>query len=212
LKPYYQNEKITLYNLNCLDYLNNVNYDLMLTDPPYGINLKSNDKTGKYRRQTRAVANDLSQETGKRALSFSNGATMAFACPMKPWPGTWRQHLVWNKGKHVGGGGDPKRLFKLDYELIQIRDTGKLSGGRDSSVLNFKAKLADYNFHPTPKPVSLIEYLLNKVKFKVVCDPFAGSGSTLLAAQNIGKKAIGFELNERYCQVIVERLRQKVLF
>ncbi len=212
MEPYYQQDGITLYNLNCLDYLDKVNYDLMLTDPPYGIDLKVSDKTGKYWRPTRKVINDTTQDTGEKALSFSKGATVAFASPMKPWPGAWRQHLVWNKGAHVGAGGHPTQLFKMDHELIQIRDTGELKGNRDSSVLNFKARKADYNFHPTPKPVSLIEYLLGKVEFDIVCDPFSGSGSTLLAAQNMGKNAVGFELDEGYCKVIVERLRQKVLF
>ena len=212
VQPYYNANGITLYNLNCLDYLENIKFDLMLTDPPYGIDLKANDKTSKYRRLTRKIINDATQETGEIALKFSKSATIAFASPMKPWSGKWRQHLIWNKGEHVGAGGDPNRLFKMDHELIQIRDTGRLNGKRESSVLNFKAKKSDYNFHPTPKPVSLIEYLLGKIEFEIVCDPFSGAGSTLVAAQNMGKKAIGFELDKGYCEIIVERLRQKVLF
>jgi site-specific DNA-methyltransferase (adenine-specific) len=210
--PYYQRDGVTLYHGNALEILPALRFDLMLTDPPYGIALE-NHARGKERSDTDwTIENDDSQETGQSVLDSWGGATIAFSSPMKPWAGKWRQHLVWEKGEHVGGGGDPTTCWKPTYELIQVRNTGPLDGRRDGSVLRFRANKADYRFHPTPKPIALIEYLLCKVRPKRVCDPFSGGGSTLVAAKLCGIEAVGVEIDRRHCDTIVRRLSQGVLF
>ena len=67
--------------------------------------------------------------------------------------------------------------------------------------------------HPTQKPLSLMCWCLSFAKdAETILDPFAGSGTTLVAAKLEGRKAIGIEINERYCEIAASRLAQGVLF
>jgi DNA modification methylase len=69
---------------------------------------------------------------------------------------------------------------------------------------------ADYLGHPTQKPVALMGALMRKTR-GVICDPFCGVGSTLRAAKNLGRKAIGIEIEEKYCEIAAQRLAQGAL-
>ena len=210
--PFYERDGIAIYHGDCRAILPTLTFDLMLTDPPYGIALANHAKGKERSNREWTVANDGTQEVGEAVLGMWDGPTIAFASPMKPWTGKWRQYLCWEKGEHVSGGGDPTTCWKPSFELLQVRRNGPLDGRRDGAVLRFQAVKDDYKFHPTPKPVSLIEYLIVKTRPTVVCDPFMGGGSTLVAAKRCGVRAIGIELEERYCEVAAKRLAQGVLF
>ena len=68
--------------------------------------------------------------------------------------------------------------------------------------------------HPSPKPVEIMAQILKVVTPAggLVLDPCMGAGSTLRAAADMGRRAIGIEVEERYCEIAAERLRQKILF
>ncbi len=213
MTPYFERDGITIYHGDCLDILPLLDsVDLMLTDPPYGIALKEHGRNG----YDWTVMGDTNQEVGEAVIQFArfqDWPIIAFAHHRKPWSGKWRQHLVWDKGPAVGGGGDPATCWKQTWELIQFVGTSKLNGPRDSAVLKFWVGQRDYHDHPCQKPVSLLSYLIEKtsVPYAVVFDPFMGSGSTLVAAMQSGRRAIGIEIEERYCEIAAKRLQQAVL-
>lgn len=219
LKPYYDEDGIVIFHGDCREILPRLPkvvgcpQIICITDPPYGIAL-SNHARGKERRDMDwTIRNDATQECGEYVLSMLGRIpTLAFASPMRPWPGKWRQHLVWEKGEHVSGGGDPATCWKPSWELLQTRNTGALNGSRDGAVLRFLAEKDDYALHPTPKPISLLCYLIAKVSRPgdLILDPFMGSGTTLVAAKQLGRRAIGIEICEAYCEIAVKRLAQQV--
>jgi len=120
--------------------------------------------------------------------------------------------LIWDK--QVIGMGGVGAWRSSDEEIYIVGDwpNPRNQGGDQPSVIKGSA-LRGYSRpdHPTPKPVGLMEYLIGYCPPGVIADPFAGSGSTLVAAKFHGRKAIGVELVEAYCEIIARRLDQGVL-
>jgi DNA modification methylase len=208
--PFYSDGKRAIYCGDCRTMIEAVHdCDLFLLDLPYGIALKENGRNG----YDWEIANDANQSFGASVLeAIADRPTIAFASPMKPWPGKWRQHLVWDKGPAVGGGGDPATCWKQTWELIQVRNTLPLSGKREEAVIRRHITRNAYSLHVCQKPIGLLKYLIQKASSDgIVCDPTCGSGSTLRAAKDLDRYAIGIELEEKYCRVAQKRLAQSVL-
>jgi DNA modification methylase len=214
VEPYYEQDGITIYCGDCREILPKVEFDLVVSDPPYGIALSNHDTSGKYRRDRDwTISNDHDTEAADWVIEHSRTrdvALVVFASPDKPYAGKWRNRLVWHKDG-LGMGGDPKTCWRRDWELILVDGTNQLNGGRDSAVLRYTIR-PDQFWHPCQKPVALLEYLIGKIPANVVCDPFMGSGTTLRAAANHGRSAIGIEIEEKYCEMAAKRLAQGVLF
>src|SRR5262249_52793034 len=133
------------------------------------------------------------------------------------WPDVWmdlgawfplRGLLVWDKGSP--GMGEVAH-WGPSYELIASAGAGKTTGSRDQSILRYPTVPPARRAHPTEKPVPLLEYLIGKLDVATILDPFAGSGATLIAARNLGRRAVGVEVDERYCEAAARRLSQGVL-
>lgn len=205
--PYYQDGWTTIYHGDFHEIMPELpKVDLVLTDPPYGCSATSG-WGGTY--DSFSIHGDNSTELRDWLLGYINETP----CVMFGSPRVRRPEgvtvLIWSKGEHTGMG-NLDFPWKPDYEEIYVRGHG-FSGPRTSSILSFNARTDSGRFHPTEKPVALITEILKKSPPGTILDPFMGSGTTLVAAKRLGRKAIGIEIEERYCKIAVERLRQYTL-
>ena len=185
----------------------------MLTDPPYGEN-HSSGWVGKF--QNESIKNDDGLEFRDSVLSLWDFELPAaiFGKWSVPKFGTPRGVVVWDKGP-ASGMGDLSFPFKPSWEDIAIYGEG-WKGSRDEGVIKGHTVVTwsgnGQRKHPNEKPLTLIQLLLSKLPTaQSILDPFIGSGTTLVAAKLGGIKATGIEINERYCEIAVNRLRQGVL-
>lgn len=218
---YYEDDFITLYHGDCLEFRDYwLDADVLVTDPPYGMAYR--DRLGKHE----AIAGDDTTAIRDGVLSAWGPHAPALVF------GTWRVDkpigvknvLIWDKGTDLGMGvSNPWGLSHEEVYVLgqwpaivpggRVREGGTPS--RVPSVLRVgkpnNASSDRVVGHPTPKPVPLMERLIERCPPGVIADPFAGSGSTLVAAKNLGRRVIGIELEERYCELIAKRCSQEVL-
>lgn len=186
----------------------------VLTDPPYGISLDSNCKRGvKGRKSTYKIQGDESMDAGNHVLRLALEAGVKtiifFASPSKPWPGTWRNTVIWDKGGGTGFGGDPSTCLRRTYEIIQISNKTKIKK-RDESVWRMPPNNRDYTIHPCIKPVPLIMRLLDVFDCgDLVFDPFSGSGSTAIACMHKEINFKGLEIDETYFNKAMKRINDE---
>jgi len=210
-EPYYQADGITLYLGDCLTSTEWLAADVLVTDPPYGLN----DVGGQWDADAGArfqIANDRDTAARDAALTAWGSAKPAavFGSPKVPCPDGVRQALVWRKDASAGLMGTVAG-FRRDWEAIYLLGALPARSGARSAVLETRVR-QESNGHRHSKPVGIVQQLIEAVGPGTVADPFAGSGSTLVAARNLGRQAIGVELEERYCEVIARRLSQGALF
>lgn len=219
---YYQDESVTLYHGDCLEVDGWANADALVSDVPYGIAYHSNQKR---RTLARSIAGDDDTSVRDAALNAwrshpsNNGydhpkgkPALIFGTWRAPRPTGTRQVLIWDT-KGALGMGAMDLPWKPAHQEIYVLGAGFV-GRRGTDVLTVApVQSLGYNgrTHPHEKPVELLMHLIDKCPPGVIADPFAGSGSTLVAAKRLGRKAIGVELEERYCEVIANRLSQGVL-
>lgn len=230
MKPYYEDDAVTIYHGDCRDVELPTDYaaDLLLTDPPYGMSFQS----GWTATKSAAIRNDGVRQgirivrAGLTHLAphFASDMHCLVFCHWESWPDfydglaslfTIRNALVWSKGG--GGMGDLRHEYAKDYEIIlygaRSRDR-ELMGKRTGAVLHGHQRVPASRRHvPFEKPTSLLGELIERhtITGQSVLDPFMGSGSTLAAAKDLGRKAIGIELEERYCEIAAKRMAQEVL-
>jgi site-specific DNA-methyltransferase (adenine-specific) len=228
MKPYFQNDLITLYHgdsFQIMSQLADESIDCIITDPPYSErthkNAKKNDSklghevTGidfpPFTEELLGKAFDEMARLTKTWIISNLDYSHAFKFETEP-PKTMIQKRigVWVKN-------NPMPQISADrpsqgWEAISyLHKTGKRSlwnGG--GSHGNYVTNLATPTGHPTPKPLSMVTSFIERFTnpMDLILDPFAGGGTTLVAARNLGRKAIGVEIEEKYCELIVNRLSQ----
>jgi DNA modification methylase len=213
MSPYYQDEFATIYHGDCRSILPSLGrFDLCLTDPPYGIAHSSNyvAPTTTAIWMNSEIANDSTTSVRDEVISMFDEWACFGSHKTEP-PKCTRGMIVWDKGP-ASGMGDLSFPWKVSYEFIYIAGIG-WSGSRDEGVIKGKhivTRASMGRSHPNEKPVSLISYLISKHTCETIIDPFMGSGTTLVAAKQLGRKSVGIELEERYCEIAANRLAHTV--
>jgi site-specific DNA-methyltransferase (adenine-specific) len=206
VRPYFTDGLVTIYHGDCREILPHVTADVLVTDPPYGMAYQSGWK------ESSRIANDDSTECRDRALEIWGGKpALVFGRWSVDRPAATRELLIWDKGDWPGMG-DLSLPWGPSTEEIYVLGDGFI-GRRTGQILRDPKRPSGSNaLHPNVKPIGLMEMLVRSCPPGVVIDPFCGSGSTLVAAKNLGRKAIGIELEEHHCKTAVSRLAQQTLF
>jgi DNA modification methylase len=208
--PYYEDDLVALYHGDCLEITAWIEADVLVTDPPYGYNHASN-RAGKFHGE--AIANDHDLSARDKVLSaWGERPALVFGSWRMPRPSETHTLLTWDKGP-ASGMGNLAIPWKPNTEEVYVLGSGFV-GHRGSSILTGHSVVtwaSKGREHPNMKPSTLMEALILKT-VGIVADPFSGSGSTLVAAKHLGRRAIGVELEERYCEIAAQRLAQDTLF
>lgn len=209
MKPYFEQDGITIYHGDCRDAQAWISADVMLTDPPYGIGYES----GMHGALPRSIAGDADTSARDETLAlWAPRPALVFGTWKRSPPAGTRMTLVWDT-KGALGMGDLSLPWKPAHQQVYVLGKG-FRGPRTTDVLSFapvQSMATNGRVHPHEKPVGLLRHLLAKCPEGIVCDPFMGSGTTLVAAKLEGRRAIGIEIEERYCEIAAKRLAQGVL-
>lgn len=217
MKPYYEDESVTLYHGDCREVTEWLAADVLVVDPPYGRDWRQGGLARSKSRAHGGIANDEGTALRDAVLEMWGGRlAIAFGDLMLEPPIGTRQVLIYRKPPDAGTRGatagirrDVEGLYLLGPWPSGIGGRTSVFATRAPSVGN-PSSPAGKTGHPHAKPLDIMAELVEMTS-GVVADPTAGSGSTLVAAKRLGRRAIGVELDERHCEVIAKRLDQGVL-
>jgi DNA modification methylase len=199
VKPYYKDDFATIYHADCRDILPQLpKVDLVLTDPPYGVQKAEwdHDLPIELLHMAATLATTLAVMPG-----ISNLATMPrfFGALRYQWTMSIRISNGMTRSPIGFGNWIACLVYSSGSIFCQDQDAGEISI-RGEKV-----------HHPSPKPIESIVWILRRLTGGTILDPFMGSGTTLVAAKQLGRKAIGIEIEEKYCEISAKRLQQEYL-
>lgn len=200
----------TLYLGDCLEILPTLEkVDAVITDPPYGIGWTKPYIANGNSRAHNGIQNDGDCQARDAALRYCS-RSLVFGSFQAPFPEGVRQVLIWQKPGDSGLFGTIAG-YRRDVEPIFVCGDWPSEPVRRSSVLRGKASFrghaaAETGSHPHAKPVDLLAQLIQPTKAETILDPFMGSGTTGVAAMNLGRKFIGIEIEPKYFDIACERI------
>lgn len=217
------NEDIKLWHGDCLELMKCISensVDLIVTDPPYGMNFQSHRRKEIYDKIANDVNLDWISDFYNQCFRVmkDNTAIYSFCSWHKidDFKSEFEKHftlkniLIWVKNNH--GSGDLKASYSPKYEFILYGNKGRrcFEDKRYEDVLNFNKTRNIY--HPTEKPTDLIEFLIKNSSRQgdVVLYQFMGSGTTGVACVNTNRKFIGIELDYKYYEVACNRVNEAI--
>lgn len=214
--PYYADDHVTLYHGDCREVDAWLQADVLVVDPPYGrawkqgrLDRRPNDHSG--------IANDTDTAVRDAVLAmWGDRPGIVFGDLMLTPPRGCKQVLIYHKQPNAGTRGATAG-WRRDVEAIYLTGPWPTGLGGRSSVIHTGSRSAGgpssvqsrYE-HPHAKPLDVMDELVQSTT-GVIADPTAGSGSTLVITKALGRRAVGVELDERYCEVIAKRLAQGAL-
>jgi site-specific DNA-methyltransferase (adenine-specific) len=222
-RPYYQDEHVTLYHGDCRELLPLIEpADALVTDPPFGIGFKyetkeSHSSAGPYYDWLMPLLN---------AAKLKDGALFAVWQAQLYFKYFWQyfgddihiycaaKNFVQLRKTAINYGYDPVVMKYLSGDSLRPK---KPKRNMDFFVSNTAGIISDTTriekAHPCPRPLDGVKQIVDNfvVENGLILDLFAGSGTTLLAAKQTKRKAIGVEIEEKYCEVAANRMRQEVL-
>jgi site-specific DNA-methyltransferase (adenine-specific) len=219
VKPYYADDAVTLYLGDCHEVTEWLDADMLVTDPPYGIGWTLPLTPSGHQQAHAGIKNDTDTSARDDALAlWGDRPALVFGSLRAAYPSHWKRMLVFEKPT-VGSGlfgvrvpwlSNWEPIFLLGKWPDQTPSRGAVVKTRQPAASGYSGYTTRAG-HPHAKPLDVMESLITACPPGVIADPFAGSGSTLVAAKQLGRKAIGVELDERYCEVTARRLSQGVL-
>jgi DNA modification methylase len=199
-KPYYQDSAVTIYHGDCREIVPQLGrFDLLLTDPPYGININKSNRL--------SVSRGFGGETWDSEVVDEVLLSSLFSISENQivWGGNYymlkpsRCFLVWDKQN------DGRDFADCEYAWTSLDSVARIFRMRPMNMDGGKV-------HPTQKPENLIRWCIAQHSIsKTILDPFAGSGTTGRAAKDLNKTAVLIEREERYCEIAASRMSQEVL-
>jgi hypothetical protein len=214
--PYYEDDLVTLYHGDCREVTAWLDADVLVTDPPYGIAWSKRHGDARLGTRNRIVTtNIIAGDRDDILTMWGKRPSITFGSWRMPRPEGVRALLIWHK--EGAFSGPTNAAFFTNHEEIYV--VGEAAWRKSAPPLRSVLTTSEHRSqasrdigHPTPKPIGVMEALIDRCPPGVIADPFAGSGATLFAARNLGHRSIGVEIDERYCEVAARRLAQDTLF
>jgi site-specific DNA-methyltransferase (adenine-specific) len=238
MKPYYERDGITIWHGDCREILPTIGVvDLVVTDPPYAVSVEGSTQRGKPGKGSRnldffegdadwpAMIARVTESLGLAADALKpTGSLYAWVGHRQFGPvttlleerGFSTRFIVWSKDCPPPAAPNSGWVSAAELCLYGYRAGRTWNDAQRSNVLtsdSYRYGQPGKVAHPTQKPLSVMRtpMLASSAEGDLVLDPFAGSGTTLVSALESNRRAIGIEIEERYCEIAAKRLAQGVL-
>ena len=235
MTPYYEDDAVTIYHARCEDVLPTLtDVELVVTSPPYNLRGDGNKPSGTYftnlgdgyadHDDAMPHADYVAWQhsvlrllwatlTDDGAIFYNHkprvgGPSVRLPLELVPAEIPIRQVIVWDRGSGFNRTGC--YFVPCQEWVLMIAKPAFRITTRDRFDV-WRIPPETDTEHPAPFPLKFARYAVSSTAAELVLDPFMGSGTTLRAAKDCGRRAIGIELSERYCEIAAKRMAQEVL-